>query len=343
MAKIDYPASWTSLPVRGRPPERRRRERTGGRLVCPRPLGSRAFLFFPAEKEKGGFGMSETGEKRRRTAGEILDMFAEVAPYLNDAIAGDISVSVIKDGVYIAYAPADSLDLGNKVGEPVKGAISKECLATGKVVSGIVSKEKSACGVPYAACALPIKDGDKVAGCVTTAQAIEKQEQILAVASELASSSEEMTAGMEELAANAQTVTAASHDLDRLGKELARATRQTDDIVAFIKNVADQTNLLGLNAAIEAARVGEAGRGFGVVAEEVRKLASASAQSVKEITGALNAIQASVNMLAEKSGTIDGTIGAQASSIQEMAASSQRLAELATKLTQLAARMYENR
>ncbi|MDT8900576.1 methyl-accepting chemotaxis protein [Anaeroselena agilis] len=285
-------------------------------------------------------GTETTG---RRSAAEILHMFAEIAPYLNNAVAGDIGVSVIKDGVYIAYAPADSLNLGNKVGDPVKGKVSLRCLQTGETISEIVTREKSAYGIPYAACALAIKDGDKVVGCVTTTQNIDKQEKIQAAASDLASSAEELTAGMQQLAAGAQTVASASHDLGKLGQELAGAAKQTDDIVAFIKNIADQTNLLGLNAAIEAARVGELGRGFGVVAEEVRKLATASSESVKEITTALKTIQKSVNALADKSGTIDGNINSQSVSIQEMAKASQTLAALASELTQVAAALYDNR
>ncbi len=278
----------------------------------------------------------------RKSAAEILDMFAEIAPYLNNAVAGDIGVSVIKDGVYIAYAPAATLNFGNKVGDPVKGKVSQKCLETGEPITEIVSREKSAYGVSYAACALPFKDGDKVIGCVTTTQTVDKQEKIQAAASDLASSAQELTAGMEQLAAGAQTVASASHDLGKLGQELAVAARQTDDIVAFIKNIADQTNLLGLNAAIEAARVGEMGRGFGVVAEEVRKLANASSESVKEITSALKTIQTSVNALAEKSGTIDGNINSQAASVQEMAKATQALAVLASELTQVAAALYDD-
>jgi len=274
-------------------------------------------------------------------AEDILDHFAEIAFSFNEVVVEDIGISVIKDGVYIAYAPAAGLDLKNKPGEPVKGKVSIDCIATGRKIISLVNKEKSAYGVPYIACAYPVKDGNRVIGCITTTQTIETYEVIKSTAEHLAASSEEMSAGLEEVSARSHELSLISHELGGLGKNLSDTSRQTDEIVAFIKKIAGQTNLLGLNAAIEAARVGELGRGFGVVAEEVRKLADATAQSVKSINESLLKIQGVADSFAGKLAIIDDNIDQQAGSINEITSASQHLAESATQLAEIAQKYFK--
>lgn len=207
-----------------------------------------------------------------------------------------------------------------------------------KTIITIVPKEVY--GVPFKALSTPIKSKNgNVIGALALALGLERQNEIAEISQTLSSALSQLSQAINQVTIGVQNIANYSKESLINITETTNEVKNTDDVITFIRGVTGQTNLLGLNAAIEAARVGEQGRGFSVVADEIRKLSMSSAESIKKIETTIKNIQQRVAGVSKGINKENNILQDQAAALEEINASIEELNATATLLAEIAKKM----
>jgi hypothetical protein len=266
----------------------------------------------------------------------LIDAFLKAMPYLNSLLVNDVGVSITDREKYLLYIPGKQLDLKVQVGSPVKEA-STVWRAMQEKRRIVMKVDKALFGQPCIAVAIPLFGAaNDVIGAVSVQEAVIRQEELQSVAARLNESIELLAGTSQEISAQAQDIASDSQQTTRAVQSSQQRIGETERVLGMIKGIANQTNLLGLNAAIEAARVGEAGRGFGVVAAEIRKLSEESTKSIKETEGIIRLIQADSGEVYDRMHRTNETLQQISQAVTHMAEAIQSANELAHKLERIA-------
>ena len=274
------------------------------------------------------------GNMEKITENKILDAFHTLFPYLPILFDENINLSLVENGKFIASAE-HNVNLNIKIGEPVpEGGAAYDALQTGKVIVKDVPKEVY--GFPFKAYAIPIKDdNNNVTGLILAGKSLEKSNQLSMMSQELSAALQQITSSSQQLLAGVQTTLEANRSILEEANEARREAQETDNVIKFVKTISTNTNILGLNASIEASRAGNAGKGFAVVAQEIRKLSQSTNESIKRIDEVLKKMGASVNRTSDKITELNEFYQGQSAAFEEINRSIEKLNETAQTMEEL--------
>ncbi|AZV57059.1 methyl-accepting chemotaxis protein [Clostridium sp. AWRP] len=266
---------------------------------------------------------------------EIINAFLKVVPVLKDMLLDDIAVSVADTTKVLYYRAGDTLDIKVNVGDKLSpGEPLYEAIKDGKTYSSTISKEFY--GVPFKGVSYPIKDSDgNVIGGVGIGKSLSNEIKVEEASENLFASLEETSASIEEISAGSEKLLNVITNILEITKQAKKQIEESNQIIAMITNLASKSNLLGLNASIEAARSGEYGKGFSVVANEIRKLAQLSNQSSEKVSQSLSETNKYIRNIFKVISDAQSISEGQAASTQEMTATLEEITASAQTLTEI--------
>ncbi|MBW6409286.1 methyl-accepting chemotaxis protein [Clostridium weizhouense] len=267
---------------------------------------------------------------------QLMQAFYTLMPYFKYYFDDELIFTISNTEKFLLVKDSENLKMQSKTGDLIpNGCAADVCLKAKKQVSVLVPEDVF--GVPLKTIAIPVFENNKMAGTIVIGMSVERKEKMADMSNNLSESLGQIGSNLSDMASGLQKISETNADIEKFIKITNDNYKKTDDVLKFIESIAKQTNLLGLNAAIESARAGEYGKGFSVVSNEIRKLSQSSSQSINEINQILSDIQNSINKIYNRFNASNSLLDRQASGLEEITATVQELNSTAELLKEFAA------
>lgn len=227
-----------------------------------------------------------------------LQAVVNIAPIIKDTLGPTAAMGIIDTEKFVYFEPSTMIKLDVAVGTPAIPEYEVYVRAIkGEKISD-ATMDPAIFGVPVVTDVLPIKEEDgEIVGLLSMSRTLEHQVRLDKEIESISQVIDSLQGKVQNVAAQAEELSATSNDISEQATKANDNSKHIGEVVQLIEQISNQTNLLGLNAAIEAARSGEAGKGFGVVADEIRKLSDNTKEAVKTIGKSLSEIRTSIENL----------------------------------------------
>lgn len=203
--------------------------------------------------------------------------------------------------------------------------------------SSIVSKQNSKFGFAYNGIGIPlISKENELLGAIAITSPVQQQETVKEISLQIKEDIKLSSENDEKISILSNEMTNTASNLSTLTSNIQQNLSVITDVINLIQNIAVQTNLLGLNAAIEAARSGEQGKGFAIVAQEIRRLSETVKTNVQELNSRLSLLNTIIGDINPQVVNLNNSIGDQTSTIHAINEIMQRLAGASEQLDTLA-------
>ncbi len=221
-------------------------------------------------------------------------------PLIREAARQDVLISVMDREKFLFFQSGKSLVYDFKAGDPLPEVHKNFKMLVGGAKTR-VRYDAEVFGFAADSYFHPIKnEQNEIEAVMCITYSLENQDQLKKLMSQAEEVTSKLVEGIQHVATHSEELSTTAQEILSNTKRAVEDSGNVTEVAGYIKEISEQTNLLGLNAAIEAARVGEAGAGFGVVATEIRKMSTGTKEATGRIEQSLQAVRQSVYKMEEE-------------------------------------------